>query len=111
MDSKSQLFDAGHVVRTMRAWRAMKAQGISEWSLLERHQRGDFGLVGAAQRLSNQCALERPGPRRRRILSAYRIAACVVWILTDCELQTTTVLTPEEYAARKRAARAESAPA
>jgi hypothetical protein len=111
MDSKPQLFDTGHVVRTARAWKAMKAHGVSEWSLLERHQRGDFGLVGEPQRRSNQCTLAGVGSRHRRILSAYRIAAGIVWILTEFEQRTTTVLTPEEYAARQRAARAESAAA
>lgn len=111
MDEKLQLFDAGLVLRSVSAWKALKADGVSEWSLLERHQAGDFGEVGPAQRRSNLAAINGERAHRARVFSAYRLRRSFVWVVTDFDADITTMLMPREYAPHRRAARATFAPA
>ena len=93
------LFDAGHVVRTARARCAMLRRGVSECGLLERHKRGDFGDVGPAQCLDNRRAIASGG----RVFSAYRIGAeTILWIVTDIDRRSTSVMTPCEHLQRLR---------
>lgn len=93
MAAKQQLFDAGFIVRTPGALRAMRRAGVSEWSLLERHQSGDFGDIGAVLRCSNRRALRCKG----RVYSAYVIRGRqAVWVITELGRRTTTVSTPAD---------------
>ncbi|NRF68472.1 hypothetical protein HLB44_15870 [Aquincola sp. S2] len=87
------LFSAGHVVRTRSASLALVRGHTSEWSLLQRHCRGDFGELSPADRARNQESLGNGGP----IMSAYRVAGMTLWIITEPYWSTTTVLLPEEF--------------
>ena len=63
------------------------------FSLLARHQSGDWGNVPAEDALSNQEAIE----RGYRIMSVYPLETGKVWIITEADRSVTTVLLPEEY--------------
>ncbi|HNH44535.1 MAG TPA: type I restriction endonuclease subunit M [Agitococcus sp.] len=63
------------------------------FSLLARHQSGDWGNVPAEDALSNQEAIE----RGYRIMSVYSLETGKVWIITEADRSVTTVLLPEEY--------------
>jgi hypothetical protein len=107
MAEKQLLFDAGYVDRTAGAFNAMRQAGVSEWSLLERHQSGDFGEVGSVQRHSNRRAIASGG----RVFSVFLLTQRkVVWVITELDRQTTTVLLPCEFAGRKRSTRLKHAP-
>ena len=93
MSEKTILFDAGFVVRTPGAYLALLEADISETWLIEKHQSGDFGQLCEEDRRSNQRAVEHGG----RILSRYVIRHHIVWVITEADRCTTTVLLPSEY--------------
>ena len=61
--------------------------------LLDRHAGGDWGDVCRSDARANDHALEHDG----RLLSAYETQARRVWIITEADHSSTTVLLPEEY--------------
>jgi len=97
MADKLQLFDAGHVVRTFGALMAMVSSNVSEWSVLERHQSGDFGQIDAGWRKRNQDAIACTGC----VLSAFPLGTgTTVWVVTERDRHMTTVLLDTEFARR-----------
>lgn len=97
MTTPPSLFDAGHVIRTPGALLEMVLAHVSACSLLQRHQRGDFGDVTEADRASNLRAIADGG----RVLSSYAISRDVcIWVITDGDRLLTTLLLPSEYASR-----------
>ena len=92
MARKQRLFDAGYVIRTSPAVHAMRVAHVSEWSLLERHESGDFGCVSPIQRLINRRRIRSRGC----VVSVYRLAQQCVRIVTDLDAHTTTVSIPQE---------------
>ena len=94
---KPTLFDAGHVVRTFEALVAMVTAQASEWSVLERHQSGDFGDIDPARRRRNEEAIACTGC----VVSIYSLASDVnLWVVTERERRMTTLLLPDELARR-----------
>ncbi|CAN5703636.1 hypothetical protein BH11PSE13_BH11PSE13_45230 [soil metagenome] len=92
------LFPLGRIVATPAALTALKDAGASPFSLLERHQHGDFGDLGREDEKSNHDAV-RSGAR---LLSAYTADTTRVWIITEAEdswgtRASTCLLLPEEY--------------
>jgi hypothetical protein len=73
----------------------MISSASQDWRwFLQRHQRCDWGVVDKEDWESNDWSLEND----ERILSAYRLANGVkVWIITESDRSTTTILLPEEY--------------
>ncbi len=99
-------FDTGFVVRTFEALKAMISMNHSEWSFIERHQRGEFGEVSAARREANLRAVNAD---TGRVFSSYRLGPnLTLWIVTWLDVRgrrVTTLMLPCEYASRARAAR------
>ena len=69
--------------------------------LLHRHFEGDWGELSDADVQANEYALKRGGDK---LMSAFRIDQSKsyagdnrVWIITDADRETTTVLLPEDY--------------
>ncbi|MFD2112120.1 hypothetical protein [Thiorhodococcus fuscus] len=88
------LFPIGKVVSTPNACRVLEAYGIAVLTLLLRHVHGDWGDLGPSDARANQEALHGGA----RLLSSYQIAEGVrVWIITEADRSTTTVLMPEDY--------------
>jgi len=87
-------FNLGQVVATPAALVALGANqcGTTEW--LNRHMTGDWGEVDAEDRAENDAAV-RVG---NRILSAYILPdGTKIWIITEADRSSTTILLPEEY--------------
>ena len=83
----------GQTVATPNALEVLAQHNTSCFSLLARHQSGDWGNVPAEDALSNQEAIE----RGYRIMSVYPLETAKVWIITEADRSVTTVLLPEEY--------------
>lgn len=62
-------------------------------TVLARHQRGDWGEVRADDARLNDEAV-RDGDR---VLSAYTVDGVRLWVITEADRSTTTILFPEEY--------------
>ena len=87
-------FSLGSVVATPGALELIQQAGISPHELLARHQRGDWGIVPPEDAAANEDAL-RFGSR---LLSSYLICAGErIWIITEADRSSTTLLLPEEY--------------
>ncbi len=76
---------------------AVKALGESEQSPIDflcRHVRGDFGNLCPEDKQLNDQALVNGG----RILSSYKtLKGAQIWIITEADRSSTTLLLPSEY--------------
>ncbi len=87
-------FPLGKLVATPGALEALSEAGQSPMDFLGRHVRGDWGDCCAEDRQANEDAL-RCGAR---LLSVYRTANGVkVWVITEADRNSTSVLLPDEY--------------
>ena len=68
-------------------------RNIALRNLLIRHANGDWGDVDEEDHSANDIALL----QGNRVLSSYRLADRKVWVITDADRSSTTVLFPEEY--------------
>ena len=100
MISKPHLFPLGIIAVTPGAIEAITGTAIFE--MIDRHVRGDWGVVDAEDGYANNDAIM----NGNRILSAYPIdpeQPCkgwgdnCIWIITEADRSSTTVLLPEEY--------------
>ena len=88
------LFALGQVVATPGALNAMCELGIASLELIHRHVTGDWGDLGAKDQQENLLAI-RSG---LCIFSSYKLSASVkIWIITEADRSSTTLLLPEEY--------------
>jgi hypothetical protein len=62
-------------------------------TLLRRHARGDWGDMPNEDIMANRRALIDGD----RLMSAYQVGDCRVWIITEADRSATTLLLPEEY--------------
>lgn len=88
-------FPLGQVVATPGALELLGRAGVNPASLLSRHVRGDWGLVGREDAQANEHAL-RTGAR---LLSVYEVGEPPerVWIITEADRSSTCLLRPDEY--------------
>ncbi len=93
------LFPLGACVATPGAIRAL-SDGGGDWrtnaaAYLARHQRGDWGDAPPEDTRENELSI-REG---FRILSSYRVGVGSgrVWIITEADRSSTTILLPDEY--------------
>lgn len=99
--TQSPLFQLGQVVATPGALQLLKQFGVQPFALLARHQSGDWGNLGANDLRENSMALV----HGHRILSAYTLPRPEgsslptekIWIITEADRSSTTVLLPSEY--------------
>lgn len=87
------LFALGQMVATPGAIEVIVKSDISLFALLSRHQRGDWGDLDEEDKVANDDALK----AGRRVLSAYRFEKATLWVITEADRSTTTILLPEEY--------------
>jgi hypothetical protein len=83
-------FPSGRLLTTPGA---MEVLGPGATALVDRHLAGDWGDCDAADRKANDDALA----NGERVFSAYETPAGRVWIITEADRSTTTVMLPEEY--------------
>ena len=62
-------------------------------NLIRRHVTGDFGEVNEEDRQENLLSI-REG---FRIMSAYIVNDTKLWVITEADRRSTTILLPEEY--------------
>lgn len=88
------MFALGQVVATPAALNAMTELDISPLELIHRHVTGDWGDMGAEDQQQNLLAIH----SGRRIFSSYKIGATTkIWIITEADRSSTTLLLPDEY--------------
>lgn len=91
--SGTLLFPLGTVVATPGALELLDRTGTNAAIILDRHQRGDFGAVNAEDAQANRVAIK----GGTRILSSYTAGAARMWVVTEADRNSTTLLLPEEY--------------
>lgn len=84
----------GRVVATPGALRTLEEAAVSPASLLARHVNGDWGELDEHYRNQNEFALK----NGFRILSSYTLGNGErVWIITEADRGSTSILLPSEY--------------
>lgn len=91
---RKSLFKLGNVCATPGALELLQGDVQLAHLLVTRHQGGDFGDVDEHDRNLNAEAVRLGG----RILSAYKLPlAETLWIITEADRSSTTLLLPSEY--------------
>ena len=87
-------FAPGQIVATPGALAALQEAGDRPADLLRRHLSGDWGEVDEHDRRENEYSLQ----HGLRLLSAYTLAdGTKLWIITEADRSSTTLLLPSEY--------------
>jgi len=93
-ESPRQLFVLGQIFATPGALDACQDAEIDPRTYLTRHATGDWGDLGGEDKAANDAALLSGA----RIFSAYTLSTTErLWIITEADRASTTVLTPLEY--------------
>jgi hypothetical protein len=91
---KNKRLELGRLVATPGALQALEEAGQVPGEFLALHQSGDWGIVCDEDKSLNEEALKQGA----RILSAYRlINGTKIWVITEWDRSSTTLLLPEEY--------------
>lgn len=87
-------FPLGQVAATPGVLRAIAEAGNSPQEFLSRHATGDWGELDEHDRQTNDLSVA----RGLRILSAYYLRdRTTLWVITEADRSSTTLLLPEEY--------------
>ena len=90
----SASFDLGRIVATPGALEALELAGETPTTFLRRHVAGDWGNLDENDRAENDLSV-REG---FRLLSSYRLSdGTKIWIITEADRSSTTILLPSEY--------------
>ena len=88
------IFGMGQIVATPGALRELAAHGANEWDFLRRHAIGDWGDLCQEDKDENEWSLVIGA----RLFSRYNLSNdSRVWIITEADRSSTTLLLPEEY--------------
>ena len=88
------LFRLGTLVATPGALALLSEFSLAPIDFLIRHRQGDWGDLVEHDIEANRVALR----CSRRLLSSYRISADrTLWIISEADRSSTTLLLPEEY--------------
>ena len=89
-----QKFELGRLLATPGALRMLESHAVTAISLLSRHIHGDWGDLDEEDKQENEFSVD----RFLRILSAYNIGnGEKIWIITEADRHSTTILLPSEY--------------
>jgi len=91
--SKTICFPLGQIVATPGALDVLDRGAVNAAELLRRHQNGDWGNVPPEDAEENELSIV----NGNRILSSYTVGADRIWIITEADRSSTTLLLPEEY--------------
>ena len=87
-------FDLGRIVATPGALEALELSGETPATFLRRHIAGDWGDLDEHDRAENELSVK----EGFRLLSAYRLRdGTRIWIITEADRSSTTILLPSEY--------------
>jgi len=92
-NSKTICFPLGHLVATPGALEVLERANVDATELLQRHQRGDWGAVPTDDAEANDFSVV----NGNRILSSYPVGDERIWIITEADRSSTTLLLPDEY--------------
>jgi len=88
------LFSLGRVVGTPGAIDELDHAAISAMSVLALHQTGYWGDMDEEDKAANNAAVK----NGNRIMSAYTLTTGVtIWVITEADRASTTILLPREY--------------
>jgi hypothetical protein len=88
------MFPLGHIVATPGALAALERANQSAARFLTRHAGGDWGELDRADIAENEYSMT----HGFRLLSSYTTAIGErLWIITEADRSTTTLLLPDEY--------------
>lgn len=92
--SKMAKLELGQIVATPGALAALEESGEQPGDLLRRHASGDWGELSEEDRKEN----EFPLVHGFRLLSSYTLSSgTTIWVITEADRSSTTLLLPEEY--------------
>jgi hypothetical protein len=87
-------FELGQLVATPGALSALEEAGQDAIKFVSRHASGDWGDLSEEDRNENEFSLL----HGFRLLSSYRLRNGVkVWVITEADRSSTTLLLPDEY--------------
>jgi len=86
-------FPLGRVVATPGALQLLQEYGEDPSLLLARHASGDWDEIDPHDRRENKLSLHHGW----RLLSSYPVGEKCIWIITEADRSSTTILLPEEY--------------
>jgi hypothetical protein len=90
----NRLFNTGDLYITPGAKEALNEAGQGSSYFLYRHQRGDWSEMKQEDREENEFSVG----KRLRIFSAYHTRNGVkLWVITEADRSSTTILLPSEY--------------
>lgn len=89
------LFSLGQVVGTPGALEKLNALGVTPISLIDRHISGDWSDMDEEDQQANRQALKEGS----RVFSSYKLPpdSTKIWVITEADRSSTTILLPEEY--------------
>lgn len=88
-------FHLGQCVATRNAVELMEQQGVNPLHLLLRHVNCDWGDLDAHDKRLNDAAVANG---MDRIFSSYRLpSGDKLWVITDADRSSTTILLPSDY--------------
>jgi hypothetical protein len=87
-------FDLGRIVATPGALDVLERVGETPATFLHRHVAGDWGNLDEHDRAENELSVR----QGFRLLSAYKLCdGTKIWIITEADRSSTTILLPSEY--------------
>ena len=86
-------FDLGRILVTMGAKDAIQDSLAKMSEILTRHKNCDWGDVDDEDKSLNDTALKFGA----RVLSSYTIDGHKIWVITEADRSSTTILLPSEY--------------
>ncbi len=94
MSNTKPLFRLGQIVATPGALSLLEKFGKSPSEYLARHQMGDWGdALCPEDKNLNDLALKDGS----RLLSAFKVGSGMLWVITESDRSSTTLLLPSEY--------------
>ena len=92
-DRNRPLFSLGHIVATAGVHAHLVSNGIDPTLYIHQHHSGLWGDVPPEDAQENDLSVL----KGYRVLSSYLIAGERVWIITEADRSSTTLLFPSEY--------------
>lgn len=83
----------GQIVATPGALDLLQRASLRAFQMLLRHRSGDWGDVHPEDAVANETA----AIQNKRVISSYDVIGERLWIITEADRSSTTLLLPEEY--------------
>ncbi len=93
MNESAVLFPLGNVYLTVGAKEALEESNQLPNEFLARHQKGDWGIICEDDRQENKLSVK----EGFRILAYRTLQDVKLWVITEADRSSTTVLLPSEY--------------